>query len=242
VQSGAYFMDFYTTPDAVYDNLTGPGTTCDADSTYRVCVNDYAYQSYLIAKPLLDYPANHPNASFSSTAEPAVQLLKNWMDQGAPRYATPPPPPGPYTLEGVMALAATTGCTSCHGYAAGAAVAGGMPLDGCRQDYIDGGQYEAAGVETDPGVNPNYKQDCVYYHLKNQTVADDPYGYNYRVNPGNPEASMLLRNPYCGPDYCAADPQYSEQHPLRVFPSQDDARYVNIRSWIEAGALNNYDP
>lgn len=245
-----YPADFTAGEDQVYAYLTAPGTTCGAPqdpnnprdplpAPYRVCV-DYPKRAKLATKPLYEEPANHPNASFLNDNDPNLILLETWMEQGAPRYAVPPVvPPLEYSLEGVMRVSYETGCTSCHGYNTG--YSGGLALDGCIQALVDDGTYANAGVETDPALNPDYKQSCVYYHLKNQGVADDPYGYGYRVDPANPGQSMLLYNPYCGPGYCANDPDYPEVHPVRVFPTTEDARYQAIYSWIAAGANNNKD-
>lgn len=246
----AYPADFSGSPDDVYANLVGAGTACGPPqdpnnprdpqpTTYRVCV-DYPKRAKLATKPLLEDPPNHPNASFPDENDPTLLLIEAWMEQGAQRYAVPPvEPPLAYSLEGVMRVSTERGCNACHGYNTG--YAGGLSLDGCIQGLIDDGTYQNAGVETDPATNPNYKRDCVYYHLKNQGVADDPYGYGYRVDPNYPERSMLLRNPYCGPTYCAQDPMYPETHPVRVFPSTEDPSYEAMFSWIEGGALNNSD-
>jgi hypothetical protein len=156
-----------------------------------------------------------------------------------------------YTLEGIRGLSQDIGCTTCHtkfGYNGAAAPAGGLPFDGCRQDYIDNGTYAAANVETDPLINANYSQDCVYWHLKNQAVADDPYYADYaadaadgrRVNLIDPDHSMLLYNPYCGPENCAANAAV-ENHPVRIFFDKTVPPYILMRSWVADGATNNYD-
>jgi len=67
--------------------------------------------------------------------------------------------------------------------------------------------------------------DVVYPRLVNYNL----YDLNY------PDRSSLLRNPYCGPDYCAND-QYPETHPTRVFYTTDDPDYVKILLWVTQGA------
>ena len=151
-----------------------------------------------------------------------------------------------YSLEGVMNLGNDVGCVTCHN---AADPAGGLPLDGCIQALIDDGTYTAAGVDYAADV-----QNCVYYHLKNQAVdAGDPYfadatlGSGYRINTETSAYSMLLRNPYCGPNNCVAD-DYVETHPVRIFFGNDPANadyksaaYSAIYSWIAAGGNNNKD-
>jgi Cu-Zn family superoxide dismutase len=102
----------------------------------------------------------------------------------------------------------------------------------------------------------------VYYHLKKQTVNDDSYAADQADNDGNgtageitdgrrvntnaPAKSMLLRNPYCGPDedgngigdFCA-DGIAGEEHPYRVFYSTTEGPYPLFLSWIQAGANND---
>lgn len=246
VQNGGYYARYNLTPQEVYDNLVGPGTNCtvtDYVGNYRVCVNDPA-ASRLLKRPLLEEPADHPNASFGDTNDPNYQLLYAWIEQGAQYNVVDPPVEYTYTLYGVMDIATQRGCTACHGYnvdyGGTGRPAGNMALNGCEQYYIDNNTYADNGVDYDPATNPDYyKRDCVYYHLKNAGVDDDPYGYGYRVNPDYPERSMLLRNPYCGPYYCADDPDYPETHPVKVFANDQDPGYLNIYSWIEDGAQNN---
>lgn len=240
VDQGGYPADFSGDPQSVYDNLTGPGTDCQA-TPYRVCVNT-PEAATLVTKPLAEpvgVPPNHPNTSFDTVDDPDLQYIIQWMAQGAARYAVPPVVGDEVSLEAVITLSADIGCTTCHD---ANGPDGGLPLNGCIQALIDDGTYAGANVDT------NDPQNCVYYHLKNQGVADDPYAYGYRVNPDTPEYSMLLRNPYCGPNGCAADPTYPESHPVRVFFGNDpenadnkSAAYAAIYKWIEAGALNNKD-
>lgn len=238
------------TPEDVYNNLVGPGTNCTVTNyvgNYRVCLNDPP-ASRLLTRPLLeDPPDGHPNASFADEYDPNYLLVKAWIEQGAVFNAIPPEPPeNVYTLYGVMDIAAQRGCTACHGYnldyGGTGRPAGNLALDGCEQYYIDNGTYANNNIDYNSATNPYYKRDCVYYHLRQANIANDPYGYNYRVNPNYPERSMLLRNPYCGPYYCADDPQYPETHPVKVFANTDDPGYVNILSWIEDGAQNNGSP
>lgn len=266
-QVGGYYARFDLTPQEVYDNLTGPGTNCtvtDYVGNYRVCVNDPS-ASRLLRRPLLEQDGNpdHPNASFADENDVNYRTLYAWIEQGAQFYVPVEPPPDQvYTLTGVMNVASVRGCTSCHrqvdnGNGTYGRPAGNLDLYGCEQYYIDNGTYADNAVDYDSATNPDYyKRDCVYYHLKNSLVADDPYygeqpdndnngtagevGDGRRVNLDYPEHSMLLRNPYCGPLYCAED-AYPETHPVKVFANTDDPGYTAIHSWIAGGALNDGD-
>jgi hypothetical protein len=55
------------------------------------------------------------------------------------------------------------------------------------------------------------------------------------LNINYPDRSKLLRNPYCGPTYCAAPDPYPEDHPVRVFVSTTDPDYLTILQWIAQG-------
>lgn len=237
------------TPEEVHQNLVGPGTNCtvtDYVGNYRVCVNDPA-ASRLLHRPLLQDPPNgHPNSSFADEYDPNYVLVKAWIEQGAQYNVIQEPLENVYTLYGVMDLATQRGCTACHGYNTNyegtGRPAGNLALNGCEQYYIDNDTYANNDIDYNSETNPYYRRDCVYYHLRQVQVDDDPYGYNYRVNPNYPERSMLLRNPYCGPYDCADDPNYPETHPVKVFANDQDPGYVNILSWIEDGAQNNGSP
>lgn len=255
----AYVLRLDEQPEAVHAALTAPSTTCGA-SAYKTCVND-PERSLLLTMPLLEDPPNHPNASFSDTSNPGYVTIKAWIEQGAVRQlAVTPPSNQYYTLAGVMDISQQRGCASCHGYDLAYdqnRPAGNLALDGCEAYYIDNGTYAANGIDYNEGTNPNYKRDCVYYHLTKILVDDDPYfseqpDNNEDGSPGTrddgrlvnletPEHSMLLRNPYCGLSLCADGP-YAETHPVKVFAEEDDPAYTALRSWIQKGALNDGDP
>jgi hypothetical protein len=179
--TGLYFN---ANPEAVYYEL----------STRAQVVNiANPSQSYLLTKPLLEEPPNHPNASFEDTYNTDYVAILQWIEQGAP-YGVNPPPPVEVEYDfayDIYPIFAARGCTACHTGAGG----GGLDLS-----------LDAA---------------TVYANVMAAEIID--YTYNDR--------SSLLRNPYCGPDYCAND-QYPEAHPTRVFYTTDDPDYVKMYTWI----------
>ncbi|MFZ9886087.1 MAG: superoxide dismutase family protein [Myxococcota bacterium] len=262
-------LDFTAAPSAVHGYILGqsPGYP-------KVDLNTPT-ASLLLTMPLLEEPPNHPNASFESLQNPDAALILQWIEQGAPRYSTALPPEEtnePYTLTELMQAAYDIGCTNCHSAARNAnyttgtpgAPYGALPFDGCIPFY----DYPSAYAPTDktkaPADQPaGENQRCVYYHLAKQEVNDDVHyatqadnngngvageiSDGRRVNPSAPEKSMLIRNPYCGPDDnndnigdgCAVDGLEGEKHPYRIFYDPQDSAYVSFRSWIEAGAKND---
>lgn len=245
-------LDLSAQPEDVFNNLMAPSTLCGpgADPTnprdpnppaYRVCV-DYPKRAKIAIMPLLEDPANHPNASFADNNDPTLRLYEAWMEQGAPRYAIPREPLlEEVPLSSVMNVARDIGCTACHGSAY--PPLGGISLDGCVANLDTNGDqindYEAANIDINPETNPNYKEDCVYYHLRLEPVDNDPYGY--RVNPSSPDDSMLLRYPYCGPAAESVDPSCAGvDHPVRLLFSKEEGNYPFFRSYIES--LNEPGP
>jgi len=250
VDRGGYYAVFNGEPQDVYDNLVGPGTQCDGTTKYRVCLNDpYVDDSYIISKPLNEVPANHPNASFFSPDEPDLVLLRTWIQQGVQRYAVPPIPPEPiYSFEGVVRYLGPEGvnCTSCHD-AQGAS--GGLTLYGCQNDLVNNNTYYDNGIDTDPGTNPYYNQDCAYYHvaLEQDNNRIDPYyspgGYVINKQEGYANRSLLVRKPYCGGVRCADDPDNPLVHGngAVIFQYYDQGIPEYINTWIENGYYNNTD-
>lgn len=234
-----YFLLLNGSPDEVYDAIVGPyglGARLDFDAPA---------QSKIITMPLLEDPPNHPNASFESVQVADAALLINWIAQGAPRYSLGNNPvlEEPYTLTEVIEHVAFIGCTNCHAADRNANFEaqgvgepyGNLPLDGCIPFY----EYPAEYAPTNSTLSraeqpPEENQRCIYYHLTQQAAAD-PAGYGYRVNPGAPDQSLLLRYPYCGFAGCEDLPG----HPVQLFFSTDDPAYTYLRSWIGNGAQND---
>jgi len=187
--TGLYFN---VNPETVYYTLKSKATVVNI-------ANPAA--SYLLTKPLLEDPANHPNASFEDTYNPDYVKILQWIESGAP-YGVNPPPPVEQELDfayDVYPIFANRGCTGCH--------------TGTGSGGLD--------LSLDAAVVQNF--------IINNGLVD--YQYNDR--------SSLLRNPYCGPTYCAGD-QYPEVHPTRVFYQTTDPDYIKIITWI--GQLEPVDP
>jgi hypothetical protein len=187
--TGLYFDE---NPETVYYTLSSRPTVVNI-------ANPSA--SYLLTKPLLEDPANHPNASFEDTYNPDYVKILQWIESGAP-YGVEPPPPVEVELDfayDIYPIFTNRGCVGCHTGTA----SGGLDLS-----------LDAATVQN---------------FIINNALVD--YTYNDR--------SALLRNPYCGPNYCAAD-QYPETHPTRVFFQTTDPDYIKMITWI--GQLEPVDP
>lgn len=223
-----YYMDFTADPNAIHRSIVGR-----AGGPSRVDY-DFAVDSKLIQMPLYEDPANHPNASFDTVEHPDAQLIIRWISKGAPRRTTAPQPGGNNaTLTELMEAANVIGCSTCHQaerYANPSAMipgrpSGGLPLDGCIPFF----NYPEAFAPADNTLAVSERsaaenQRCVYWHLVEQAVDDDPHftsqpdndsngtggeaadpdalvvGDERRVNRAVPPNSMLVRNPLCGLD------------------------------------------
>ena len=169
--------------------------------------------SYLLYYPLFADPPNggHPNASYPTVNDPNYVAIKQWIEGGAVWGVEPPPPPvEPVYFDAVYERFQTFDATNAP-YGRGCA-------DCHNADTYSGGLDLTGG------------QVVVHQRLVDKNL----YDVNY------PERSSILRNPYCGPDYCAADPQYPETHPTRVFVQTTDPDYQLIYQWIAQGAY--FDP
>jgi cysteine-rich repeat protein len=238
--AGPNSVDLAGNPDEMYQNLVANGTTCAQEpGDYPICLDNPQY-SLLLLKPLVGYDleqglANwHPNASWQGDNDPNFVKLRTWIEQGAYNDYEVNPLDQPY-LDVVLNEINARGCNACHDYNA---PSGGLALNGCDPN-VDYTAFDPDFVADNN--DPVSQQTCVYHQLKNQGVADDPYAYGYRLDPANPDQSMLLYNPYCGPAPNECDP--AETHPLRIWPDRDnDTSYGILRSWIADGANDNYAP
>lgn len=109
--------DWNLPPTQVWQNLVGPGTVCDDPlNPLRVCTNDPEF-SLLVTNPLFDEIGMddvHPVDIFPSIDDPAMQVIIDWIEQGAL-------PPQAYNFtEDVYPLFTQYGCVGCH-------TAGGPP-------------------------------------------------------------------------------------------------------------------
>ncbi len=108
--TAGFDADWDLAPFDVWTNLTGPGTTCpDPANPVRICTDD-VFNSLLVTNPLLDevgMPDNHPVDAFNSTDHPDMQLIIQWITQGAPFSVDCEHP------ECVAGVALNPGCSTC---------------------------------------------------------------------------------------------------------------------------------
>jgi len=85
-ESMSVWSDWNLGPNEVYQNLTAPGTNCDDpdNDPLRVCVNAPS-SSLFVVRPLAGVPVNdpHPVEIFATEDDPDLQLIINWISQGA---------------------------------------------------------------------------------------------------------------------------------------------------------------
>ncbi len=70
----------------VYENLTGPGTTCLGVMEDRRVCTDSVLDSLLVVRPLTNEPGStdpHPVDIFPSVEEPNLALIIRWITEGA---------------------------------------------------------------------------------------------------------------------------------------------------------------
>ncbi len=122
-----FAADWSLAPTQVWQNLVGPGTTCpDPLNPVRVCTDDPEI-SLLVTNPLFDIIGMedvHPVDIFPSIDDPAMQVIIQWIEQGAQ-------PPLAYNFtDDVYPLFTTYGCIGCHsGGGPPEAVSGGFAAD-----------------------------------------------------------------------------------------------------------------
>ncbi|MEM7152756.1 MAG: carboxypeptidase-like regulatory domain-containing protein [Myxococcota bacterium] len=109
--------DWSLTPRQVWENMVGPGTVCnDPDDPHRVCTNDPEL-SLFVTRPLTDAPGEpdvHPIDIFPSIDDPTLQVIIDWISQGAL------PPTDVQFEEDIYPLFQKHACVACH-------TAGGPP-------------------------------------------------------------------------------------------------------------------
>ena len=109
--NAGFNADWSLSPLAVWQNLVGPGTTCMGPPTpLRVCTDD-PDASLMIFYPLFDSVGGddpHPVDIFPSLDDPGVQVIREWISQGAQ-------PPTEYDFtEDVYPLLTAYACVGCH--------------------------------------------------------------------------------------------------------------------------------
>lgn len=84
--TAGFNADWSLTPAEVYNLLVGPGTTCpNPNDPVRICTDD-VLNSKLVSYPLTDPPDApdlHPVNAFASLNHPDMQLIVQWIAQGA---------------------------------------------------------------------------------------------------------------------------------------------------------------
>lgn len=112
-----YTADWSLTPREVWEQLVGPGTECpNPADPVRICTDDPA-NSLFITRPLTEPVGEtdpHPVDIFPSIEDPQVQVMLEWIEQGAQ------PPAAISFVEDIYPLFEKHGCIACH-------TAGGPP-------------------------------------------------------------------------------------------------------------------
>lgn len=103
--------DWSLTPFEVWQNMVGPGTVCgDASDPHRVCTNDPEI-SLFVTRPLTDAPGMpdvHPIDIFPAIDDPALQVIIQWIEQGAL------PPADVRFEQDIYPLFEKHACIACH--------------------------------------------------------------------------------------------------------------------------------
>ncbi len=103
--------DWSLSPREVWELLVGPGTECpDAGNPVRICT-DNPEASLFVQRPLTDLPGMpdvHPVDIFTSIESPMVQIMLEWIEQGAQ------PPAAISFVEDIYPLFEKHGCIACH--------------------------------------------------------------------------------------------------------------------------------
>lgn len=103
--------DWDLTPFEVWQNMVGPGTVCNVpDDPHRVCTNDPAL-SLFVTRPLTDLPGMpdvHPIDIFPSIDDPTLQVIMQWIEQGAL------PPSDVRFEQDIYPLFEKHACIACH--------------------------------------------------------------------------------------------------------------------------------
>ena len=218
--------DWSLDADTVYDNLTGPGTTCltlsggDTTPENRICT-DEPLDSLVIVRPLAEEPGVddvHPVDIFPSLANPTVQIILEWIEQGAERGTGI----GPVSFENdIYPLFQKHGCVGCHKDGGPPDGMGGVKgeRDGFAADWSLSAQ-EVYDLMTGPGTT------CLTGTGGDTTLEN-------RICTDDPENSLFVIRPLVDP------PDIDDPHPVVIFPTIDHPDMQLIINWITQGAQNN---
>jgi hypothetical protein len=211
---GGFAADWNLPPQDVFDNLVGPGTTCpDPMNPVRVCTDDPAV-SLLIRRPLIEEPGDppdpHPASIFPALDDPNLQIIYQWIEQGAER--------GGATevvdfVQDIYPIFTRYGCVGCH--------TNGGPTDGM------GG---VLGTNDGFAADWNLPPSDVYMNLVGPgTTCPNPADPE-RICIDDPELSLLVTRPLTDP------PGMDDPHPVDIFQSSSDPDLALIIEWIRQGA------
>lgn len=119
-------------PWDVWQNIVGPGLLCgELDEPVRVCVDDPT-SSLLVTLPVRDTEVEdaHPVNIFTSVDDPSVQVILQWIEQGAL------PPTSLQFATDIYPLFTKHGCVGCHSNGGPPqAVREGVPADWAEDAY-----------------------------------------------------------------------------------------------------------
>jgi hypothetical protein len=168
-------------------------------------------QSLVLQKPLYGSQANmtHPIIAFTSTNDPAYKTILTWITEGAMRQSA-----GAATvsfLNDVIPILTHTATDT-------------KPGAGCV--YCHGVANPPANFSVLGGPT------AVYQALTTQLCTDRSTAQIYRIdkNNGDADRSLVLLKPTMGTTVI---------HPVKLFSSNADPRYVLIYKWIAEGFPNN---
>ncbi len=218
--------DWSLDPDTVYDNLTGPGTTCitatggDTTLENRICTDD-PEDSLVIRRPLAEEPGQddvHPVDIFPSIENPTVQIILEWIEQGATRGSGV----GPVSfVDDIYPIFQIQGCIGCH-------------KDGGPTDGMGGTLGERDGFSADWSLSA-----AEVYSLMTgpgttcQSLTPPDTTAENRVCTDAPLDSLFVIRPLVDP------PDEDDPHPVVIFPTVDHPQMQLIINWISQGAQDN---
>lgn len=236
--------DWSLSPDEVYDNLTGPGTTCltltggDTTLENRICT-DSVLDSLFVRRPTADtnpctdfsecsWQENacsgnvctdiHPVDIFPSIENPTVLAMREWIEQGAMRGTGI----GPMSwVDDIYPIFENQGCVGCH-------------KDGGPPDGMGGVLGERDGFAADWSLTPAE----VYALMTGPgttclTLTPPDTTAENRICTDDPENSLFVIRPLVDP------PDTDDPHPVVIFPTIDHPDMEKIIAWISQGAQDN---
>jgi hypothetical protein len=202
-------MDLSGGPAAAYDRALNPQMHSNRVNT----ANPSA--SLILVNPLYN-PAGtnpHPIIAFSSVQDPSYKTILQWITEGAKKNGT-----------GTMTSSAVSFAQRVAPIFQNEARLGGAGCVVCHS--TQGGQTPMANFNV--GTTPAELYDA----LVNQPATDQTLGQMFRIakRAGDEDRSLVLVKPLQG------NPAI---HPVKLFSSNADPRYITIYRWIAEGYPNN---